>query len=568
MGFRPRYIVLVLSIVIMLSGVALAASVQSGFGSVVVTEVDFQDDIGSTVHSTLQTPTYATSADPLPGVVMIHGSLQNKEWVMAFGIELARRGFVVLTIDASGHGNSEPGNNTGKAALEYLAGLDYVDETAMGIIGHSMGGGFSWWAIRESSIIVKSLVLVGAGFTNVSTVPYVPNTLVAVGYFDSLSRYSGNPSLLDDEFGVTGVEAGVTYGNFTDNTARKLAVAPTNHLFETMDPVIVIESVEWMKDSLKGMEDAYWIPSDSLVYPFWLLGGLMSLIGIILTIFPVVAIIINLPIFAKLKEEPTEYAADSGTFWKLGTIYGAIGLVTFFPFLLVGGILDGLLSFPQGRGLSVMGWMVGSALVAALVLFLYLRRKDNIPDWRGLWGLDSEIKKIPSFAKTLVLGLIIFIWLYAWTLLVDLGFALDIRVFLPGFNDLTFVEALIMPIYFIGFLIYFLVDGIWLMGVMRPAPKDSWMNTQVSWSLKAVFIKCIPYLIMIVIEFGGGLIVGAAVVPGIIGYSWLFFYAFAPWFAICAVVMVFCYRMTGKPWLAAIINALMCAWLLATILAI
>lgn len=137
---RKRYIVLILGLIVMLSGVTLAAGTQSGFGTVNVTEVDFQAADGSMIHSTLQRPTYATDADPLPGVVVIHGSLQNKEWLMAFGIELARRGFVVLTIDANGHGNSEPGSGSGTAALDYIASLDYVDSSQIGLIGHSMGG--------------------------------------------------------------------------------------------------------------------------------------------------------------------------------------------------------------------------------------------------------------------------------------------------------------------------------------------------------------------------------------------------------------------------------------------
>jgi hypothetical protein len=51
-----------------------------------------------------------------------------------------------------------------------------------------------------------------------------------------------------------------------------------------------------------------------------------------------------------------------------------------------------------------------------------------------------------------------------------------------------------------------------------------------------------------------------------IGYSWLFFYAFTPWFAICTVITMFAYRVTGNRWLGAMVNALLCAWLLASIL--
>jgi hypothetical protein len=92
------------------------------------------------------------------------------------------------------------------------------------------------------------------------------------------------------------------------------------------------------------------------------------------------------------------------------------------------------------------------------------------------------------------------------------------------------------------------------------------MRTQLSWTVKGVVVKTLPYLILILFEFVGGLLAGAPVVPGIIGYSWLFFYAFTPWFAVCTVITMYGYRVTGNRWLAAMVNAMLCAWLLASIL--
>jgi pimeloyl-ACP methyl ester carboxylesterase len=552
----------------MFSGTLVAASVQSGFGSVVVSEVDFQAADGSMIHSTLQKPIYATNTDPLPGVVVIHGSLQNKEWLMAFGIELARRGFVVLTIDANGHGNSEVGTGSGAAALDYIVSLDYVDNSQIGLIGHSMGGGISWSAMEDSSVYVRALVLVGSGFS--SGASYTPNTLLATGNFDSLSNYPNNPTLLDPYFNVTGVESSTTYGDFANNTARRAVFPSTNHLFETIDPVIVSESLEWMKNSLKGgIEDEYWTASTSQIYPFWLIGGLIGLMGALLTIFPLIAIFLGLPLFSDLKGEPSEQTVDTKSFIGSGIVYGLIGAITFFPFLLIGQLLSFIIPFPQFYGIPVMSWMVGSGLVAAFVLFVVLRRRGTGSNLtiRGLLGTGSE-KPVSILVKTLALSTITFVWLYALTLVVDLGLAVDLRSFLPGLHDLTLAQASFVPLYFGVFLIYFLVEGAWLAGSMLPEASGTWTKVQLTWTVKAVVIKTFPYLILIAFEFVGGFIAGAPLVPGIIGYSWLFFYAFTPWFAVCTVITLFAYRMTGNRWLGAMVNALLCAWLLASILAI
>ncbi len=573
MALRRRYIVLILGLIVMLSGVTLAAGTQSGFGTVNVTEVDFQAADGSLIHSTLQRPTYATDTDPLPGVVVIHGSLQNKEWLMAFGIELARRGFVVLTIDANGHGNSEAGTGSGTAALDYIAALDYVDSSQIGLIGHSMGGGISWSAIEDSSVYVRALVLVGAGFR--SDASYTPNTLLATGNFDSLSSYPHNYTKLDPYFNVTGVVPDTTYGDFTNNTARKAIFPSTNHLFETIDPTIVSESLDWMKNSLKsGVEDEHWIASSSLLYPLWLVGGLVGLLGALLTIFPMIVILLGTPLFSDVKGTTSEeHASSTKSLLTNGTIYALIGAGTFFPFLLVGQLASYVIPFPQYYGIPVMAWMTGSGLIALLVLFLILyfrkRGQSNTPNltMRGLFALGDG-KTHLTWVKTLILSLVIFTWVYILTLLADVGFVVDFRCFLPGLHDLTIAQATIVPLYFVVFLLYFIVEGAWLTGLMLQKSSGTWFKSQMNITVKAVFIKTIPYLILIAFEFVGGFLAGAPLVPGIIGYSWLFFYAFTPWFAICTVITMFAYRVTGNRWLGAMVNALLCAWLLASILSI
>lgn len=542
----------------MLSGVALAGSVQNNVGTVIVSEVDFQAADGSNIHATLQQPVYATSSNPLPGVVVYHGSLQNKEWLMAFGIELARRGFVVLTPDANGHGNSDDGSGSGAAALEYLAGRSYVDTSAIGLVGHSMGGGTAWQAMRATNIDVRAVVLVGSWIQSTWNATYPSNLLVTVGNFDSL--FSGrNATMLEDVFNTTGIVDGTLYGDFDSGTARKYVLAKTNHLFETIDPEIVSETVEWMKDSLKGgVEDSHWISSIDLVYSWWLVGGFFGTLGAVLTIFPLITILLDTTLFASLKKneispEQGENHPSDGPFTKWGLIYSIVPPLTFFPLLLVGMLIP----FPQAYGGAISTWFLGTALILFLLLRIATKGEAKIT-----FSKDKQ-KILPSF----FLALIVILWLYAWTLLVDLGLALDFRCFLPGMNDLTTARALFVPIYAIVFFIYFFVDSMWLMGPLRPKDVEPWYKGQTIWSLKSVLIKCYPFAILIGYEYILGYLLGYPVVPGMIGYSFLFFYAFAPWFAVSAVITTWCYRSTNKHYLGPFIKALLFAWMIATILA-
>jgi len=562
MKLRMRYIVLVLSIIIMLLGTGLAGVTQAGFGTVSVTEVDFKAADDSNIHATLQVPVYATDTDPLPGVVVIHGVIQCKEWLMAFGIELARRGFVTLTIDANGHGNSDAGSGSGAAALEYLANLDYVNSSSIGLIGHSMGGGISWAAIEESSVIVDALVLVGAWVS--SSASYIPNLLVATGSFDSLSSYPRNLTLLEASFGFTDIEAGVTYGDFEDGTARRAIFPRTNHLFETVDAVIVSESVEWMKNSLKGgEEDSHWIPSTDLVFQIWLVGGFISILGVTLSIFPLLAILAGLPIFQDIRKRPsTESAASNKTFLGMGAVYALIGLGTFFPLLGVGMFLDFMISFPQRYGLEIISWVLGGSIIAYVVLYLILHLRPGLA-LESSDETETSPVLVNRLMKTFLLAFIAMLWIYGWTLLVDVGLALDFRCFLPGFNDLTGPRALTVPIYFVVLFVYFIVESKWLIGVMRIKTRDAWSRAQTDWTLKAILIKCGPYFILLIVQYGFGLITGLPLLPGMIGFSFLFFYAFAPWFVITTVFIVWGHHLTGHHYLGPMVNALLFSWIIA-----
>lgn len=103
---------------------------------------------GTVKSGILYMPKDASAENPLPGIVLTHGYLNNRELQLPNAVELARRGFVVLTVDREGHGNYE--NSGSQSAMmatkglydsaKYLYNLPEVDKTKIGVTGHSMGG--------------------------------------------------------------------------------------------------------------------------------------------------------------------------------------------------------------------------------------------------------------------------------------------------------------------------------------------------------------------------------------------------------------------------------------------
>ena len=106
-----------------------------------VTTVETEAIEGKVVSGILFKPKAASAENPLPAVVLTHGYLNNREMQLQNAIELARRGFVVLTVDREGHGNYENTGDTGAMmatsglydSVKYVYNLDYVDKDKIGI---------------------------------------------------------------------------------------------------------------------------------------------------------------------------------------------------------------------------------------------------------------------------------------------------------------------------------------------------------------------------------------------------------------------------------------------------
>lgn len=155
-------IALLASLILILLSSFFASMIQSGGYKVKVSDLrdaeysatvtnKYGDELtlkGTVASGILFVPKQASEEHPLPAVALTHGYLNNRELQLQNAIELARRGFVVLTIDRGGHGNNQPTSSSSAMmntsglyeAIQYLACMPEVDNTRIGVSGHSMGG--------------------------------------------------------------------------------------------------------------------------------------------------------------------------------------------------------------------------------------------------------------------------------------------------------------------------------------------------------------------------------------------------------------------------------------------
>ena len=157
---------LVLSLLLALVSAVGASAVQTDGGTVAVKDMKWETSSGRLLNALLFKPDSATTDHKAPGIVVTHGWWNNREMQDANYVELARRGFVVISIDMYGHGNSDPlpsdeipVNGTGVYdAVKLLAQIPYVDATKIGITGHSNGARADNYAVQADNAAKTHLI--------------------------------------------------------------------------------------------------------------------------------------------------------------------------------------------------------------------------------------------------------------------------------------------------------------------------------------------------------------------------------------------------------------------------
>jgi fermentation-respiration switch protein FrsA (DUF1100 family) len=144
--------VLLICVAVVVVSSFFVSQIQRSFGDVQVRDIKLPTQNGQWVVGDLFKPNSATSENPVPLIVVVPGFQRSKESLSNIAIELARRGFVALSIDPYAQGGSSASLSRIAATTEgyglfavvdYAASsenLNYIDRSRIGATGHSAGG--------------------------------------------------------------------------------------------------------------------------------------------------------------------------------------------------------------------------------------------------------------------------------------------------------------------------------------------------------------------------------------------------------------------------------------------
>lgn len=573
---RVTIIMLAVALFLILVGDLLASAIQTDFGKVSVYDTSFVGDSGMKTNALLYVPKTATAQKPAPGVLCIHGYLNNSGTQDGFAIEFARRGYVVLAIDQPGHGYSAPPANSNafgaNDGLQYLRSFNFVDKNNIGLSGHSMGGWGIVQAAKKYPDDYKSLVMEDSNFATVNAT--FPRNLcyVSAEWSEYSQAWWGTPTTkdalksdkLEKVFGTSSaVMPGKLYGSIADGTAREFYIVRTTHPGVHISPEAVGDAVNWFQATLQGGNT---LPPADQTWAWKEIGNLIALIGFVMLLFSVGALILRANFFKNIEEAPEKPKSAKGIAWWISAIIiVVVPALTWFPFkdFQAKFKIGPNQIFPETFTSQIMIWLLLVGVIA-LVLFLIWhfafnrKAKATASDYGLKWGPKLDWAKI---GKSFLLAFLVVLAGYITLLLSGWLLNVDYRIWLFNVKPMSLIQFRVFWSYFIPFLIYFIILGLVLNGQLRPTRKGEPMSMK---SEMAINVG------LLVIGFFG--LLGYQYIPMMMGGPMpdvnnnlhaIIAIQFLTMFPIVALVYTYFFRKTAHIYVGAFICALLITWVLA-----
>jgi dienelactone hydrolase len=580
-----------LSMVVLVGSVILASLIQADFGRVAVSNISYPNYNGILIRAKLLRPLTATPQTPVPGIVYAHGYQNNRETSDAYCLELARRGFAVLEIDAIGRGNSgEPGHPKAPdfdktygvfSSFQFLKTLPFVSRDSLGLMGHSLGAEWAYTtALRDKDC--KALAFSGFAYRLDASSHNPKNMLMIIGKWDEFRKRMTGTTDIEKEWmhtpqsrkviPVQNPRLGETYGDFSQGTARRVFVPPITHVQETHNQSAIAEALTWMKQALNP-SPPQWSDPQNQIWPFKEWATLTAMVSCLAAMMFLGALLLGTDFFKELQAMPSaNYSCASNAYVRLAGLNGII-MWLYLPLIF---ILFGLhvyvvpidKVFPMMMVNGTVWWFFWINVIGFFLFRRWFRK--NAPQGLTLadLGLSYAEKGMVldgrKIIKTLILAILLFIFVYGSEHLLEQIFIVDFRFWFPFASDLTFYRAKVGLIYFPFILAGFLGTGLFLHGQLRRPFKKNWLTTYRSWTLWNLGALVVPLILFLLVQYIPLLTVGIIPLVGPGGMFVTFILNLAHIVLVLLLIIpisTWFYQWTGTIYLGALISALLVAWM-------
>ena len=467
-----------LAIIVMVVSVLGASFVQTAGGKITVKDLRWETPTGKLMSALLFVPNTATAENPAPAIITSHGWYNNREMQDMNFVEYARRGYVVMSIDMYGHGNSDdlgPDANfstraTGMTdAVELIAALPYVDSSRIGVTGHSNGARAANLAVDDDNLkenqLISAVLLVAndANYVDENKAYYnkYGNRDVAIvaarfdEFFFRVPNAEGVRSAPGEYINQVTAQSFLNYGIDpaegevrTDNTfyvesidgkeAIRAIYAPYQiHPWNTISSKVVNFSVNFFEKALGAPNP---IPSNQQVWQWKAIFNFIGMVGFIIFVWAFTRVLLETKYFSTLKAEKIVEAAPApegkAKIWFWASL--ALGaFVSFFSYLKLPALMATFRpAFANQRPVFFIAMWAAVNGLFTLILILIGKKMFGSRADRGarIWG--NTLLKTILLALAVVAGSFLIVFTADYLLKVDFRlWVIPLKAFPPNKFD-------------------------------------------------------------------------------------------------------------------------------------
>jgi hypothetical protein len=532
-----------LCLLIVVVGSWLASLIQSSWGRVQVVGLQIPTQNGQWVVASLFRPRTATAENKAPLVVVVPGFQRSKESLGNIALELARRGLVVISIDPYAQGSSSSSTSPQSATTEgygmfavvdFVADtkiLNYVDQTRIGVTGHSAGGNA---AIQAASYFGRQAAATGrpskvhsvfcSGYvlslTDRILRPVRSNVGISYALFDegayrnelgngdmrrapeALRLLNSSPALAAAP--VSAVELDHYYG---DADQRSLRVVHNERLLHPLQPY----SIEATANQIEYFEKVFdWkttLTARDQVWYWKEIGSLAALVAAFIALIPLAQLLLaHVGYFRPLVHplpppQPRPTGHGRWYFWGLLVTGALIACFSYIPltdlsqklFVAAAG-REQTWFFPQRMNNGVMLWALLNGLVGFILFYVGYRwhgRRHGITS--AMWGTATSREEL---RRTLVLAVVLFLGFFLLLAGVHYLFKVDYRFLFIGARVFQPALLLFLFMYAPAFFPFFLANSLRVNGAMRPQGIPEWRQL-----LLAGLANSLGLLLIVIVQY-------------------------------------------------------------------
>jgi dienelactone hydrolase len=586
---------LTLAIVLCVISMLGASFVQTNGGSVTVKDLRWETPSGKLMSALLFVPSNATAKTPAPAIVASHGWYNNREMQDMNYVEYARRGYVVMSIDMYGHGNSDvlTGSAATRAtgmtdAVELIAALPYVDKTKIGVTGHSNGARAANYAVdddnKKDKPLIRAVLLVANDPTykdaNNAYINKYGNRDVAVvaaqfdEFFFRLKQADGSMSapgayIKQDtaqsflNFGIDPTKGekrnvGTLYKQtISGKEAIRAIFTPYEiHPWNTVSGSVLNFSVDFFQAALGAPTP---LPGTDQVWVWKELFNVIGLVGFAIFVWAIAKVLLDTPYFATLKAGTVVAAQPAPTgkariwFWVSLVI---AAFVSGYSYL----VLPALVNTPGFRPVFFLQapvffigvWAVVNGLLALVLMLI---------GWFFFGGKSVSLKErgvtisLSNLWKTIVLSLAVVASSFAVVFVSDWLFKVDFRFWVIPVKAFMPDKFGIILMYVPFLLVFYILHSISVNSFNFVNQGKEWVNVFVL----ALFTD-LGALVYVVVQYGTFFTTGKSwtevMNPAVSNIYGIWLFPILVFFPLAVMLDRSLYKVTRNPYLGGIIFAI------------